>query len=70
MLAVIVVHNTLAAERLGLLSGLAGADGIEGDVGAVTSAGLLAGALFLQLLQVGPAGYGRNQRHWNVIENI
>lgn len=52
MLAVIVVHNTFAAEGLGFLSLLASADGLKFDTSTVMGASLLPSCLSFQLLQV------------------
>jgi len=52
VLAVVVIHDTLAAKGLGLVARLAGADWFEGDLSAVVHTGLLAISLFLQLLDV------------------
>lgn len=70
MLAVIVVHNTFAAEGLGFLSLLASADGLKFDTSAVMCASFLPCRLGFQLLQVWlvrTAGYRHDQGYCKLI---
>lgn len=70
MLAVIVVHNTFAAEGLGFLSLLASADGLKFDISAVMGTSLLPSCFGFQLLQVWlvrTAGYRHDQDNWKLM---
>lgn len=68
--AVVVVHDALIAEGFGLLTLLAGADGVQRDGAAVVHARFLAGCLRLHLLQVRlvrTAGYGHDHQRWKLV---
>lgn len=73
MLAVVIVHDALAAERLGFLALFAGAYGFKFDGAAVVRAGLLPRRLRLKLLQVGlirAAGDCHHQNRWNYAKHL